>query len=760
LTSAANEGQLVAFGDRVAFTVDDRNLDVADTGVLLDPGTDLRFGTADDQLVTLSTTVQVMNVPGNEPGAGVDKFARQSVAIAGSALGVAWIDSAANSATLAGSLRLRTPGLNTVFDGDDVTLALSPFAAGCGLQQGFRHPSMSGSRLAVSCLASTTDSDVYLVTPGANGVYEATGTVGRDDTFVPLANTTDPEHLPTLSHASVTWWTEKIGSPDVVPADPLATRLFDLHIRQPGNDGVLGNGDDTAQTITKGVPNELAVAVGLYLPGDRTIPACQQGVLFVDANGDLLFQSPGDDLVFDGSDTPLLLESGVGNLLGGIAGGAPGSLGKLQLGPGVMLYKLGAIDSAVVRTPGPDRCYNSPDDDVIISDLTTAGSRDIAVGAMGWFEFRTPGIAENALVFHDLVTRQALSDGAKEPFAALALGDGFLLAITTGRGRLIDFDRQQVRAATDPRFVRSIRAGSRVVASSNEADDSLTLFDPGPDDALFGGTDDTAVAVAADATGDAVRDDVIDSQRNFAASDDVVVWFSGADTSNAPVTVNLRFAGPDGVFADGAGGDDCEKTLTDADGSSTSLARDRSSLTADGTRFAWVDTDTSLSSGALQVYESNDPANPCGPGVVTTLTAPASTVPRVRAPVLAGDRLVALTTDGNGQATGVSLFQAPAGRRFRDGVAAATVCTLPTAWQAAVDNFTLANGLTLLEGYAVFVVVDPAGLRKTLACDLGNGTLHLLDTRQPGPVAIDGRGRRLGVLSAFDGSVFQYLFDR
>jgi hypothetical protein len=738
-----------AFGDRVVYIEDDNALDDADEAVLTGPGRDLRYGTSDDERITLSTTVLVA---ANTTTASFDTPARQEFAVSGSPFGVVWVDEGSSPSTQSGVLRLRRP-TDTLFDFNDTTVTLTPFASGCGAQKGFRNPSMSQDKFVVSCMFSDTDYDVYLARPGVNGSYEATGTVGRDDIFLAIASTGLREHLPALSQETAVWVQEN------------SANKFSILVRRPGDNGILdASGDDETVTLATDLTAAQLMAPAVYMPDDPSVPACAQGVAYVTpdnpetgATNDqaLIFHGMGPDERFGTpDDTKTVLETQLASDLTSI-------VSKVQIGPGVIVYKAGFLDTETVVSPGKDRCYankGEPSDDVRIDNLSTFGSADIAAGQNGWFEFSTPGIFQNQILFHDLITRRALVDGSTTTVSNIAMGGGFAaFTQSSGQAKLFDFvftgnEGVLLRSTNQSAvFQRSIRSGGNKLGSSEEGTDALFVIEPDRDGNLFT-PGATSVRIASDATGGQVIDDIAVSQRNFGLSSTVFAFFTGVDPGGGAGSFNVRlqFAGGNGTFeldGGGNGEDDCQANITAA-------AASRSFLTVDGTRVAWVNRDGSgNNAGALQVFEPTSTANPCGGGTTTTLTDAVFT--RVRNPVLAGNRIVAFETDASGVATNLVQFETRS--NFRSGATKRRSCRVPTGWNLRGGPDTL----TMFEGNAIFIINPTGGnLAKMLACDLTNDTVRLLDPNQPGGDRLSASGRTLVVQSFADDSVFQYQLDR
>lgn len=742
-TETPNGGTMAAFGDHIAFSVNDNLLDKQDNGRVLGPGLDLRYGTSDDENVQFATTVLV----DPNTAAAFDDLSRQTTPITGGVAGVAFIDPTNDDITHAGALRLRTFGSDTVFNGNDSLIFLTPFPSaaapsGCGQQKGFRNPSMSQDRIVTSCFFSDTDYDIVMFTPGANTVYEASGAVGRDDTMVSLAETGSREHLPVLSDETAAWIVEIVAG----------TTTFNVVVKRPGLDGRLGTADDDAGTAATLIPTEDVTQPGLYFPEDPSVPSCQRGVVYNNGT-QIIHHNPGVDGSFvatGGDDVRTILEGSISS----------NGSGALRFGAGVITYDTGFLGGQIVVTPGVNRCFEAQgaggSDDERITDLKTFGTADITVANAGWFEFSTPGIFQNQVLFHDLLTRRALVDGQEASVGDAVMGQGFaLFANGSGNVKIFDFDSDDLvqRSRTDASiFNRAFVSGGGKIASTDEDVDIISVVEAGVDLDLLTG-DDLTVRIASDSTGGAVIDNIAGSQRNVGMSTNVVGYLTGVDPDPSSggypsANVRLQFAGANGRFeldGDGGGEDDCQANLTTS-------AINRGFVSVDGVRVAWLDrTVAGTDAGLIQVFEPNSNANPCGAGVTTQLTN--GGFPLATMPIMVPGRVAAFETNASGVPQSLLIIDTPS--KFKTITNRRRSCTIPTGW--TVDSGS--DGLAFFEGGAIFVI-SQGNLRKTAMCDLTSDMVRMIDANQAGPIAMTTAGRTAIMRSFADNTVLQVQLDR
>ncbi len=735
-----NRDTMVGFGDRVAFLIDDGvSGDVTDSARVIGPGLDLRFGTADDENLVFSSFV--LATPNT--AATFDDDARQVAALSGGSAGIAFIEGFFIDATHAGTLDLLPFGNDSVFVGD-FPFPLTPFPSfgapvGCGEQKGFRNPSMSQGRILVTCFASDTNHDVFLLSPGPNGVFEFSGDPGRDDTFTAIAG--DPvlrEHLPVLSDETAAWMLE------------VSAESFTLQVRRPGADGLLGAAgalDDDTSNVATDIPAAQVTQPGLYFPEDPSVPACQRGLVYATAALTILHHNPGADGLF--------AESGGDDVRTVIESSAAGPIGALHIGPGVISYQTGSANGPVVISPGPNRCYEaegavgSDDERTELGTLAAAG---VAVANGGWFEFSTPGIFLNQLLFHDLLTRRPLLAVQQTPVDDDIMGADFaLFASGTGDIKLIDFDDLLLRSKNDASiFKRSFISSGPLIASNDDDVDAINIVAPGIDGDLLS-NDDVTVLISSDAVGGAVIDDLQGSQRNFGMSTSVIAWLSGTEDPGfgfPNADVRIQFAGADQTFQrdDGTGGeDDCQVNISGGNLS-------RGFVSVDGTRVTWLDRTVASSAGQAMIFEPTVANLPCGGGSITPLTN--ATFPNVTMPMSEGKRVVAFATDAfAGTPLGLLLFDTPS--EFRNFIHRRRSCRLPTGWSVPISG----DGLAFFEGSAVFTI-QQGGLQKTAMCDLASDMVRIVDANQPGSSSVSASGPALVLRSAASDSVSQLLLDR
>ncbi|MEW5852916.1 MAG: hypothetical protein AB2A00_29305 [Myxococcota bacterium] len=673
------------------------------TGALVrDPGQDLRSGTSDDIEIVLSGTLL---------GPGSPDRSRRLALAPGM---VARVDTAYDvPGVVDGTVVLRTTGDNGYFDDlDDIDVRVTPLPGACGSQLAFRNPSISNGRILVGCSATSTNRDVVLVTPGPNGVFEDTAAPGRDDVVIPIAATAAVETSGVLSHETAAFLMQNGAA-------------WDLQVRLPGPDGILGSGgDDTTATLDTDV---VEMPPALVMPTDPGIPSCQKGVAYL-KGGRLMLRNVGSDGVLASSDdeTIVLRDFGFTVLYGPL---------RVDMSPGLVFARPYISDEDVVIAAGPDGCFQAHDvlgRDDEITVLRTGSNVDVALGRNAWLQVRRDDNSGNALVLHDTLVRRPLywKVPTDQVEFGLARGDGFAV-LPSSSTILVDRDNVVHRRYDPSLYARWFVGGRRKFASLAEGADRLSVTEAGSDGRFFT-ADDVVTVVAQDGPG---VDVLGPAPHGVALSDDALAWIDtsqGVDYYDRDVM--LRYAGTNGIFEGDTDATECTVALTSDDAF-------REYLTLSGPNAAWERLPNTV-----QVHESG--ADRCAVGTITTLPMAG----RLKRPFLLGNQVVAVETNGLGYPVGVVALRARG--TFANGVDVVPSCRIPPGWSLFAGGGNSLVVDALLDDAMVLILARGAE-RRTVACHLADGVLRSLDQDLPLPENLASYGSGLLIQTPTTGGVME-----
>ncbi len=329
-----------------------------------------------------------------------------------------------------------------------------------------------------------------------------------------------------------------------------------LVVVNAGTDRLFGSGDDVVRTLTQAVGIDPAIPLRLFTPGTPGRAACKNVIAFAgdSAHKGVFVISAGPDGVFDTDDTPVQVMNLKAQNSGNIRGFA--------LWDDVVVASDGfAPPFLEVATGGRDGCLTRTADNLVFdSDIPSFG----AVHSVhdGRIVTQVPSPTPDVVIL-DLGANRRLfprNDGAG-PFANFDVDvDGVAL----GGSGVYDFATHSVQTAfnngaDDVSLSRGslLHASRSVFVSGTPVFDILTARERGID-GVWGTGDDRATVISGLHPLALDSNAIVAFAVGHSLDGDIAVW-PGKKTDDTVVPV-LHFAGGDGAF--GVGGDDCEVELS------------------------------------------------------------------------------------------------------------------------------------------------------------------------------------------------------